>query len=57
MHNVHHLLALMRAARTAILQDRFPAFVAAFFAAYFGDKGPPAWAVGALRRVGIDLAG
>jgi len=55
MHNVHHLLSLMKATRNAILEDRFPAFVRDFFHRYFGDKGPPDWAVDALRGVGIDL--
>ena len=56
MHNVHHLLSLMRSARTAILEDRYPAFVHTFFLNYFGAQGPPGWAVVALKGVGIDLA-
>jgi len=55
MHNVHHLLSLMRSARNAIIEDRYPAFVRVFFQNYFGDMGPPNWAVTALRGVGIDL--
>lgn len=56
MHNVHFLLGLMRSARTAILEDRFPAFVKHFFAQYFEkQQGPPSWAVAALKGVGIDL--
>ncbi|KAF2877290.1 queuine tRNA-ribosyltransferase [Massariosphaeria phaeospora] len=57
MHNVHYQLDLMRRARDAILQDRYPAFVREFFAAlYAGDRGKyPEWAVVALRGVGVDL--
>lgn len=55
MHNVHHLLELMRRARTAILEDRYPAFVKDFFATYFGGKPAPEWAVEALRGVGIEI--
>ena len=56
MHNVHHLLSLMRSARSAILEDRYPGFVKSFFDKYFGDKGVPKWAVEALRVVGIDVS-
>jgi queuine tRNA-ribosyltransferase catalytic subunit len=55
MHNVHYVLALMGAARQAIVEDRYPALVRDFFAAYFADTGPPSWAVAAFRGVGIDL--
>ncbi|MCJ1465488.1 hypothetical protein MMC07_004106 [Pseudocyphellaria aurata] len=57
MHNIHHLLALMRAARTAVIQDAYPDFLRAYFSTrYDGDKSKfPAWAVTALRRVGVDL--
>ncbi|KIW20242.1 queuine tRNA-ribosyltransferase [Exophiala spinifera] len=55
MHNVHHLLSLMRGARNAILEDRYPDFARTFFANYFGAKGTPDWAVEALRGVGIEL--
>lgn len=57
MHNVHHLLSLMRSARNAILEDRYPAFVQSFFSRYFADKGTPSWAVTALKGVGISLTG
>ena len=57
LHNVHHLLALMRSARNAIIEDRYPAFVKDFFSKYFGDAAPPLWAVTALKSVGIDLTG
>lgn len=55
MHNVHHLLDLMKRAREAIVRDEYPAFAKDFFGQYFGEKGPPAWAVTALKGVGIDL--
>lgn len=47
----------MGAARQAILEDRYPAFVRQFFSnIYNGDKSKyPEWAVGALRGVGMDL--
>lgn len=57
IHNVHYLLNLMGAARQAILEDRYPAFIRKFFSdIYDGDKSKyPEWAVGALRGVGMDL--
>ncbi len=57
LHNVHYLLSLMRAARTAIVEDRYPGFVRRFFADIYGSnpKEYPAWAVTALRMVNIDL--
>lgn len=55
MHNVHHLLSLMKSARHAIIQDRFPRFVHQFFAKYYGSRPVPAWAVDALKSVDIDL--
>lgn len=55
MHNVHWMLNLMKRARTAILEDRYPAFARQFFIDYFGDKGPPRWAVDALKEVNIDI--
>lgn len=56
MHNVHWMLDLTRRARTAILEDRYPAFSRQFFQDYFSGKGPPEWAVDALKGVGIDLS-
>jgi queuine tRNA-ribosyltransferase catalytic subunit len=55
MHNVHHLLSLMRAARNAIIEDRFALFVHGFFARYYEDKPVPSWATDALAVVGINL--
>lgn len=46
----------MGSSRQAILDDRFPAFLRDFFRNQYGDKSNyPAWAVSALRRVGVDL--
>ncbi|KIX02863.1 queuine tRNA-ribosyltransferase [Rhinocladiella mackenziei CBS 650.93] len=55
-HNVHHLLSLMRRARNAILEDRYPVFAREFFASYFHDTAVPDWAVDALRGVGIEIS-
>jgi queuine tRNA-ribosyltransferase len=56
LHNVHFLLNLMKQAREAILQDRYPAFVKAFFRRMYPEKEQlPQWAIDALRGVGIDL--
>jgi queuine tRNA-ribosyltransferase len=41
--------------RTAILEDRYPAFCKDFFAKYFEGQPPPEWAVDALKGVGIDI--
>jgi queuine tRNA-ribosyltransferase catalytic subunit len=55
MHNVHHLLSLMKAARNAIIEDRFAFFVHNFFARYYKGKPVPSWATDALAVVGINL--
>jgi queuine tRNA-ribosyltransferase catalytic subunit len=55
MHNVHHLLSLMKAARYAIIEDRFKRFVLDFFTRYYGGKQVPTWAVDALETVGIKI--
>ena len=59
MHNVHFLLHLMGQLRTAIIEDRYPAFLRGFFdQLYSGDTTRiPQWAVTALRGVGVDLLG
>ena len=51
IHNVYHMLALMKSIRTAIIEERYPAFVKDFFFRYFPQKGAPEWAVDALRSV------
>lgn len=57
MHNVHHLLSLMGAARRAILEDRYPDFLKNYFRTlYNGDESKvPKWAITALGDVGVDL--
>jgi tRNA-guanine family transglycosylase len=56
MHNVYYQLNLMRVAREAILEDRYPAFVKDFFGKLYDEKSKyPDWAVTALRGVGVDL--
>jgi queuine tRNA-ribosyltransferase catalytic subunit len=56
MHNIHYQLNLMKDARAAIIEDRFPAFVKLFFARLYPDKADfPVWAVDALRGVGVEL--
>jgi queuine tRNA-ribosyltransferase catalytic subunit len=56
LHNVWYQLNLMREARDAIVADRFPAFIKEFFGRLYPDRQDfPAWAVEALRGVGLDL--
>ncbi|KAI9804535.1 MAG: hypothetical protein M1825_001434 [Sarcosagium campestre] len=56
MHNVHYMLSLMKLARNAIIEDRYPAFLREFFGRLYTDKSQyPSWAVTALRKVGVDL--
>ena len=54
MHNVHYQLNLMKNAREAILEDRYPAFVRQFFARMYPD-GAPQWARDALGSVGVEV--
>lgn len=57
MHNVYYLLNLMKGAREAIVQDRYPEYIKTFFGKiydYQQDKYPQ-WAVEALKRVNVDL--
>ena len=56
MHNIHWQLRLMADARAAIIQDRYPAFLRAFFSRYFGSPAAyPGWAVEALRGQGVEV--
>jgi tRNA-guanine family transglycosylase len=57
MHNVHYQLNLMKEAREAIIQDRYPQFVKDFFSKLHNGEMDkyPRWAVDALRGVGVDL--
>ncbi|EMC93187.1 hypothetical protein BAUCODRAFT_230243 [Baudoinia panamericana UAMH 10762] len=57
IHNVHYLLILMRQVRDAITEQRYPAFLRAYFyKLYAGEKHKyPQWAVDALAGVNVDL--
>ncbi|KAF2774574.1 Queuine tRNA-ribosyltransferase [Teratosphaeria nubilosa] len=57
IHNVHYLLNMVRLARQAIIDQRFPAFLRGYFSKlYAGEKAKyPGWAVQALQEVGVDL--
>ncbi|KAI4697280.1 uncharacterized protein J4E84_000407 [Alternaria hordeiaustralica] len=57
MHNVYYQLNLMREAREAIVQDRYPQFVKDFFGDLYNREKDkyPVWAVDALKSVGVDL--
>lgn len=57
MHNVHYLLDLLRQAREAIVDERYPSFLKAYFNKLYDGKKEefPGWAVDALRGVGVDL--
>jgi queuine tRNA-ribosyltransferase len=57
IHNVHYLLDLMRRAREAIVDGRYPEFVKDYFRMLYSDEKEkyPTWAVDALRGAGIDL--
>ena len=45
----------MGQARTAILKDRYPAYLQTFFSKYYREGGYPEWCVNALNSVGVDL--
>jgi len=56
MHNVHYLLNLMKEIRQAIVDNRYPEFVASFFAKLYPKKDDiPQWVTNALGKVDIDL--
>lgn len=55
MHNVYWLLQMMSEAREAIVEGRFPAYLRGRFVGWYPGGEYPEWAVGALRRVGVDL--
>ncbi|KAI9245813.1 queuine tRNA-ribosyltransferase [Helicostylum pulchrum] len=56
VHNVYFQLRLMREMREAIKRDEFPCYVKQFFKGYFKESSKyPAWAVSALKSVGVDL--
>ncbi|KAF8441881.1 queuine tRNA-ribosyltransferase [Terfezia claveryi] len=55
MHNVYWLLQMMHEARGAIVKGEFPGYLRKRFQWWYPDGVFPEWAVGALRRVGMDL--
>lgn len=57
IHNVWYLLRLMRDARKAVVEDRYPQFVRDCFGGWYaGEKDKfPKWAVDAMASVGVDL--
>ncbi|KAH8203097.1 hypothetical protein TruAng_002730 [Truncatella angustata] len=56
IHNVWYQLHLMSDVRTAIIEDRYPAFLKQFFADLYPSKAQyPEWAVNALKGVGVDI--
>ncbi|KAF7198495.1 Queuine tRNA-ribosyltransferase catalytic subunit [Pseudocercospora fuligena] len=57
MHNTHYMLDMMRRAREAIIEDRYPDFLKDYFSRLYAGKKEkyPEWAVQALRGVGVDL--
>ena len=57
MHNVHYLLDLMNQVREAIIEDRYPQFLKDYFGRLYGNDREkyPAWAVNALKGVGVNL--
>ncbi|RDA88647.1 hypothetical protein CP532_4125 [Ophiocordyceps camponoti-leonardi (nom. inval.)] len=56
IHNVWYQLNLMREVRQSIIEDTFPSLIRRFFADRHASKADyPAWAVEALKSVGVDL--
>ena len=55
IHNIAYQLGLMRRARNAILEGRFPEFVRHFMLVSFPKKNYPEWVVEALRSVKVEL--
>lgn len=57
MHNVQYLLSLMSSIRAAILEDRYPEFLHAYFNKLYGNNVTkvPLWITTALKGVGVDL--
>lgn len=57
VHNIAHMMALMRGMREAIREGRFPDHVRAFMLRQFPKKNYPLWVVEALQAAGIELDG
>ena len=52
---MHFQLRLMKKIREAILEDKYPEFVRQFVKSNYPDGDYPAWAVNALKHVGINV--
>lgn len=57
IHNVHYMLEMVKRAREAICEGKYPQFLKSYFRKlYDGDTDRyPVWAVDALKGVGVDL--
>lgn len=55
VHNIAFQLNLMRDIRTAIVEDRFPAFIRQFMRDLYTDREVPQWVRDALKSVHVDL--
>ena len=55
IHNLNYQMTLMRTMRESIIADQFPDFVRQFLVDLHPDGNVPAWAVNALRSVGIEV--
>lgn len=56
LHNLHYQLSLMRGARTAIIEDRFPAYIKCFLKDLYKEYSEvPEWVIQALSRFELDL--
>lgn len=56
VHNIAYQLNLMRDIRTAIIEDRFPAFIRDFMRGMYTSREVPQWIQDALKSVNVDLA-
>lgn len=55
IHNIAFQLNLMRDIRTAVLEDRFPAFIRDFMRQMYVDREVPQWITDALKSVNVEL--
>lgn len=56
IHNIAFQLNLMRDIRTAVIKDRFPAFIREFMRQMYVDREVPQWIRDALKSVNVDLS-
>lgn len=56
IHNIAFQLNLMRDIRTAVIEDRFPAFIREFMRQMYVDREVPQWIRDALKSVNVDLS-